>query len=382
MKVLFVCYGLGIGGIEKCLVNLVNAMSEDEYDIDILLMNPEYALKDQIKRKVHFIDLFQYVMNTTDTLQEIQSRGGIAKHIAWFLRYCVFRIVNKFGEKPWLLFKPLKKDYDIAIAYSHHDWSKNYVIDKVNADKKYVFYHDGIYKLNIRRKKIDAHYLGLFDNVVAVSKCTAKMLSNEFPNLKNSIIVKYNLINKKILNVMAEEDIKEILNIQPYIASVGRLEEQKQPMIAVELCKKLLDNGVDIIWVWVGDGSLNPSIKKKIEEYGISDKFILTGNRSNPYPYMKNCMIYVQPSHDEAFCTTTNEARLLGKVIITTDCSGMDEQILNGKTGFIVKNDVDLLYEKIIWLINNPNELKNMEERVISYNVDLPSFTSEYKDLF
>ena len=40
-SLLFVCYGLGIGGIEKCLVNLINALPEACYDVDLLVMNPE-----------------------------------------------------------------------------------------------------------------------------------------------------------------------------------------------------------------------------------------------------------------------------------------------------------------------------------------------------
>ena len=45
-KVLFVGYGLGIGGIKKFLVNLLNGMPGNKYSIDVLLMNPQYTFKD------------------------------------------------------------------------------------------------------------------------------------------------------------------------------------------------------------------------------------------------------------------------------------------------------------------------------------------------
>ena len=60
-RLLFVCYGLGIGGIERCLVNLLNILPEDEFDVDLLVLNPEYALKNQIRRKVNFLDAFSKI---------------------------------------------------------------------------------------------------------------------------------------------------------------------------------------------------------------------------------------------------------------------------------------------------------------------------------
>ena len=79
-QLLFVCYGLGIGGIEKCMVNLINILPEEEFDVDLLVMEPEYAMKPQIRRKVSYIDAFQYTLNTEFTMQEIRKRGGFWKY--------------------------------------------------------------------------------------------------------------------------------------------------------------------------------------------------------------------------------------------------------------------------------------------------------------
>ena len=127
-SVLFSCYGLGIGGIEKCLVNLINAMPEDEFDIDLLLMNPEYTLLKTIKRRVNILDSFEYVMNTTDYLHELAVRGGLVKNFAKTIRYILFRVLVKLSIKPWKAFFSLKKRYDIAVAYSQNDYSPYYVI--------------------------------------------------------------------------------------------------------------------------------------------------------------------------------------------------------------------------------------------------------------
>ena len=119
-SVLFSCYGLGIGGIEKCLVNLINAMPEDEFDIDLLLMNPEYTLLKTIKRRVNILDSFEYVMNTTDYLHELAVRGGLVKNFAKTIRYILFRVLVKLSIKPWKAFSSVKKRYDIAVAYKQN----------------------------------------------------------------------------------------------------------------------------------------------------------------------------------------------------------------------------------------------------------------------
>ena len=80
-SLLFVCYGLGIGGIEKCLVNLLNTLPEENYEVDLLVMDPIYDMLPQIRRKIHMVDPFEYTLNTEITMQEIRKRGGISKHL-------------------------------------------------------------------------------------------------------------------------------------------------------------------------------------------------------------------------------------------------------------------------------------------------------------
>ena len=105
-SLLFVCYGLGIGGIEKCLVNLINALPEACYDVDLLVMNPEYAMMPQIRRNVTFLDAFQYTLNTEFTMQEIRKRGGILRHLDLLLPYIDHRIRIKCGRSS----DPLKRN--------------------------------------------------------------------------------------------------------------------------------------------------------------------------------------------------------------------------------------------------------------------------------
>ena len=354
-KLLFVCYGLGIGGIEKCLVNLINVMPEDEFDIDVLLMHPEYDLKPQITRNVRYLDPFQYVMTTTDTMHEINEHGGVIRNLPKFLSYCVFRgIVKMRLSGAWKMFRPLETEYDIAIAYSQNDYSPYYVIDKVKAKKKAFWYHNGAYEQPKKAYKRDKAYYPRFDYVVAVSSDCAKVLNEKFRFKKDALIVLRNICDVERIAVQAEAFFPESYSKGViHIATVGRLTVEKGADLAVDVCKRLIDEGYPIKWHWIGDGNQREQVEKRITVNNLQNVFLLEGNQSNPYPFVKNCDIYVQPSYYEAYSTTVTEARVLKKPIVTTDVGGMRDQITDGVNGYIVPIDAKAITETIGRLISD-----------------------------
>lgn len=97
---------------------------------------------------------------------------------------------------------------------------------------------------------------------------------------------------------------------------------------------------------------------------------------------MSKCDLYVQPSYYEAYCTTTNEARILSKIVVATDVGGMREQIINGETGFIVDINVESIYEKIKELIDNPVEKKKIQENLINQTYEFSNYIKEYEVIF
>lgn len=353
-KILFSCYGLGIGGIEKCLVNLINAMPEDRYDVDILLMNPEYDFRAQLRRPVRFLPLFDYVANVHDTMPEIRKRGGILKNPGLFLRWILFRLELKFGRKPWRWFRALPEHYDVAVAYSQNDLSAYYVIDKVRADRKVFWYHNGAYERSSWQYERDNRYYPKFDYAVAVSADCANVLRERFDFAPGRLIVLRNICDTETIRARAESFVPDSFrNGSHHIVTVGRMTVEKGAPLAVEACRMLREQSFDICWHWVGDGNQSDAIRKTVAEYGLEDRFILEGNQENPYPYIKNSDIYVQPSHYEAFSTTITEAKVLARPIATTDVGGMRDQLTDGENGLIVPVDAAAIAEAIKQLLTD-----------------------------
>ena len=383
-NLLFVCYGLGIGGVEKCLINLLNSMDTDKYIIDLLPLNPIYDLAESIKSDHNLLNPFEYVINTTDTMGEIKANGGVINHPQMFLRYCVFRLKNKFGENPWKLFRPINKHYDIAIAYSHDNWTMNYVLHKVNARRKVLWYHNGAYNNTGKRLTQDRIAFKKFDYVVAVSEDCKRILSNALQLDTDKLIVLKNICDIEAIREQAMCYSPDYFaNDRTNIVTVGRLTKEKGADLAIEACRKLKDTGHHVLWHWVGDGNQRDIIEQRIDELQLSDAFVVEGNKTNPYPYIKKADIYVQPSYYEAYSTTITEAKVLGRAIVTTDVGGMREQIEHGKNGWIVDISADALAETISNLIDYPNLIhaceRALEKEDWSHYNNLKSY---YKTVF
>ncbi len=103
----------------------------------------------------------------------------------------------------------------------------------------------------------------------------------------------------------------------------------------------------------IGDGPNKNEYQNLINNLGLKDNCILLGAKKNPYPYMKNCDIYVQPSRHEGYCITLAEARCFDVPIVTTNFTGASEQVINEETGIITKIDSEEVYLAIKKLLDN-----------------------------
>ena len=366
-KILFSCYGLGIGGIEKCLVNLINALPADRFDVDLLLMNPEYDFRDQLHRPVRFMEMFDYVANVHDTMPEIRKRGGVLRNPGLALRWCLFRLELKFGRKPWRWFRPLPEHYDIAVAYSQNDLSAYYVIDKVKANRKVFWYHNGAYERSGWQYERDQIYYPKFDYTVAVSTDCAKVLQGQFAFEPGQLIVLHNICDAVAIRSRAGAFVPDTFREGPFhITTVGRMTTEKGALLAVEACRILRAQGFDICWHWVGSGNQYDTVQNVIAQCDLNDHFILEENQENPYPYIQNAHIYVQPSYYEACSTTITEAKVLCKPIVTTDVGGMRDQLTDEINGLIVPIDAAAIAGGVKQLLENAALRKSFTQQLKS----------------
>ena len=106
--------------------------------------------------------------------------------------------------------------------------------------------------------------------------------------------------------------------------------------LAVEAARVLFQQGKIFKWYFVGGGVDRQRIEQLIIDNNLSEVIEITGLQDNPYPYIKKCDIYVQPSRHEGFCITLAEALCFGNPIVATDFTGAKEQLKERENGFVV----------------------------------------------
>ena len=140
------------------------------------------------------------------------------------------------------------------------------------------------------------------------------------------------------------------------ILTIGRLAQQKRYDIAIETMRLLKQKtDVPVRWYVLGEGELRNKLQGLIDKYGLTDDFILEGVRKNPFPYYRNCDLYVHATGYEGKSIAIQEAQVLGKPVLATDCNGNREQIQHGIDGRLCALDPDVIADEIVWMIQHPD---------------------------
>ncbi len=106
-------------------------------------------------------------------------------------------------------------------------------------------------------------------------------------------------------------------------------------------------------WYLIGFGGDEALIRQKITEAGMEDHVIILGKKTNPYPYIKQCDIYVQPSRYEGKSVTVREAQILCKPVVVTNYTTAPSQVKDGIDGVIVPTDNEGCADGIVRFIKN-----------------------------
>lgn len=367
-KILFIEEGLGMGGAEKSLLTILSLIDYSKYDVDLFLFKHTGSFMPLLPKKVNLLnkdeDFTIYNKNRKSAPINFLKLCDFKKffHSLCYLVNAAFHnLVLKKEYIGWNhvknMFSSIDKEYDVAISFLEKK-TIYFNVDKVKAKKRIGFIHID-YSQYPYDYKLDKKYFKYFNNIATVSDHCKEVLENIFPEYREKFCVIKNMISIDMINKMADEEV--ILKKHEddiIIVTVGRLVEQKGIDNAILVCKELVDAGYPIRWYSVGKGGDKEKLEKMIEERNLKNNFILAGPQLNPYKYMKACDIYVQPSRFEGYGITVAEAKALRKPIVATNIPEFQEQILNKKTGLLVKSNEEMVnaIEKII----NNKELKNI----------------------
>ena len=349
-KIAFFVQWMLCGGVENALIALTNELVSAGNDVTIYVIKEKGDFLNKVSDSVHL----KAIPMDTNLRTKITVRECLDEHKYWeALQFVIKHNLNKneFAELNVNLdeIPELKEHYDIAVNYHMHSpflvW---YLSERVTASKKYTWIHNDFEttKYSIDRLR---QYLNCVDQFFAVSNQLVKEFINIFPEFKEKISTALNIVPKTEIVMKSEMFYPEEYKKDKFLKllTVGRLEEQKGYDIAIDVCSKLKNAGLQFQWYILGEGTQRKTLETEIQKEHVEDCFHLLGTRMNPYPYFKNCDIYVQTSRHEGYVTTVSEAKIFKKPIVTTDVSGAREQLRNGINGSIVEINTNDIYMKL-----------------------------------
>ena len=373
-KILVCCKSLKKAGTEVACINLLKLLAKERYDVTLLLYNKEGSLMYEVPESVKIcIVKFKDEELCRELLdgffENRKMKSGKAKMVDLFIR-----IMDKINPKVNHRYKfvlnktntTLGDDFDYVLDFQGYGFFFTaYVAQVILNGKKLTWVHDE----NVGWISYIKDYLDYYDYYCGVSVACAKKLVTVKPQYKDKIYIFPNILDRdNIIRKSVEIIEPEFRNDKITLLTVGRLEDQKGYPNAVRAAWILKQRGHKFKWYFIGDGPKREEISNQIKEYEVEDVVILLGAKDNPYPYIKSCTIYVQPSKHEGYGLAIAEARILEKCVVATDLDCIREQIRDGKNGYLVKYDAEALAEILHNLFLQKDKIRAVETELHNEN--------------
>lgn len=374
-RIFITMHYLEIGGAEISLIGLLQAIDYNKYDVDLFI-------------HAHHGELMSYIPKEVNLLPEVKKYSVLEKPFKDCVRSGCFdvafmRFIAKFKRKRYYKTHPEVKDdddyflshyttwllpkinpsveYDLAISFlTPH----KIVLDKVKAKKKVAWIHTDYQAIKVARE-LALPAWEQYDKIASISKDITKTFTSVFPTLSDKIIDFENILSSVFVRKRAAllDVDKELDTDCVKLLSVGRFAPAKNYDNLPDICSRMIKKGAKIKWYIIGYGADEQLIRRRIAESGMEEHVIILGKRSNPYPYIKACDIYVQPSRYEGKSVTVREAQILCKPVAITAYSTARSQVKDGVDGVIVPMDNEGCAQGLVDFIGDTS----LQEQVQAY---------------
>lgn len=381
-KILFKVNSLGIGGVERLTVDILNNLSFDDKEFVLLLeKRDENDLLYQIKKEIEIIYLIPRWLE--EKVKKIKEKKR--KNIYYKIQYGILLEIERHFLKKTI--RNYIKNNNVKLFVDYAGSSLKYV-DKIGKNiKKVVWLHMANKKVSEAKKKRYVKKLRNYDRIITICNEMREELLKLDNSLKDKVEVIYNFVDEESIKLKMKDEIKiKKLLENRYCMMLGRIEKHKDYITAIKAFAKLRKDNIEEKLYIVGEGAFLKEIEKEIKINNLENDIYLIGKTQNPYPLLKNADIFIHTSRAEGFGLVLVEAANCGVPVISSDYKvGAKEILENGKNGMLFRvGNEEELYENIKLLLSN-NELK--KKYVSEFNSSLYRFSKKnilkkYKKLF
>lgn len=386
-RILIAIHYMHLGGAEISLIGLLQALDPNKVDIDLFVYSHEGELMKLIPEYVNVLPEIPAYKMFERPMKEVLKKGHISIFLArlkakmrmksYLKKKQAIDVLLLLGEEVSKVVPDINPsvEYELAISFLI---PHNFVRDHVLAKKKICWIHTDYTRIDVNAK-LELPVWDSFDYVASISPDVTKSFLQVFPSLAPKIIEIENILSSTFVRHRAEE-IESTEFVQQLTAnkksvnllSIGRFCKAKNYDNVPDICKKTLgllkDKNIDIRWYIIGFGGYEDLIRQKIAEAGMQDHVIILGKKENPYPYIKACDIYVQPSRYEGKSVTVREAQMLCKPVVVTNYPTASSQIIDGKDGVIVPMDNESCAKGLAEFILNEAKQSQIVEYLMTHD--------------
>lgn len=372
-RVLFIVPSMEIGGAERSLLGLLEAIDCSKVDVSLMIYRHEGELMKDIPPYVNVLpEMPQYRTFDVPVSKLIKERKilfAAARLLAIISTIIHSRIT---GERTgvWMsvqyitrflqpLLPQIPGEYDLGAMFLGVG---DTLLNKVCASQKIAWCHTDYHSL-YPNKKMDQQTYQQLDGIINVSADCKATFEKFYPQFVQKSFVIENILSSRYTSRKSMEQVDPKFETGTVnLLSIGRFSAQKNFDNVPEICKIIREQGLDVTWYLIGYGGDEALICEKIREQGMEDHVIVLGKKSNPYPYIKACDVYVQPSRYEGKCVAVREAQMLGKPVIITNYATSASQLEDGVDGVIVPMDNEGCARGIADVLSNPKLMEKLKE--------------------
>lgn len=345
-KILFLIHDLGHGGAEKVLVNLVNNMDPEKFDISVVALFGDGVNEQFLKPHLRFRAVFPKMIPGNSHLMKLLSPAQLHK-------LCV------------------KERYDIEVSYLEGPAAR-VISGCTKPDTKLISWihveqhtmHSLASSFRSSREAVECY------NRFHQTICVSQFVKNDFCGIldfQKPCRVLYNTVESdKILSASEEPapELQEDGTIR--LVAVGTLKESKGYVRMLRIIKRLRSETYPIHLYILGEGPQRQELEQFVWENNLTDAVTFLGYNTNPYKYVAKCDLFVCASFAEGFSTAATEALIVGTPVCTVDVSGMKEMLgEDNEWGIVTGNDEESLYRGIKRLLDDPVRLAYYKEKAI-----------------
>ena len=372
-KIFFLCHSMNVGGVEKALLSLLSIIPFDQYYVHLGLLHKKGVFLDDVPQQVYVHEIPCYdkywdLINDPPltNIKKMIKVGHLLEAFVHLLLYIQFKITsNRYWFYRYIMRHESKFPiaFDMAVSFAGPSQMMDYYVCKlVDAPIKVGWIHFDISKFGID-KGMTVQLYKQYQRIFVVSKTGKEIFDRIFPMFMDKTEVFHNIVPSKQVHNLADVgetfcdsfDGKRIL-------TVGRISPEKGQREAIKAFKFICDKYSDIRWYFIGEGKDMENCKDDAERMGITDKVIFLGTKTNPYAFMRDCDIYMQPSRHEGFCITLAEALCFSNPIVSTDFTGAREQLKERKNSIVVGMEPEDIAKGVEVALQLPQSSDNCKE--------------------